>query len=67
VIDNGSGMNPNLFKSVEIPQKMQNTEGMGLRLILCKHIMENHQGNLLSIPKETGTCIRLQLPIKREI
>lgn len=67
VIDNGLGLNQNLFNALTVLQKIENTEGMGLGLILCKHIMENHQGKLLLIPRETGTCIRLHLPTNRKI
>lgn len=65
VEDNGSGLDPDLFNSLTRFHVLENTEGMGLGLILCKHIMGNHMGNLLHIPTETGTCIKLLLPINR--
>jgi len=41
-------------------------QGTGVGLALCKKIVENHQGNIYALSRETeGATFYIQLPLKQ--
>jgi signal transduction histidine kinase len=72
VADNGTGISPekmnNLFK-IDNSAKMKGTSqepGSGLGLIICKELVERHEGYITAESNEgQGTIFRVELPIKQ--
>jgi signal transduction histidine kinase len=70
IIDQGSGINPNIITAIKKNNKLQSIPGtdseigMGLGLSLCYEFVKQMKGKLNLCNKETpGTCFCLELPI----
>lgn len=70
VSDNGIGFDPEfaeqIFQLFERLHSVEEYEGTGLGLALCKKIVENHNGQIFAISKEAeGASFYIILPIKQ--
>jgi signal transduction histidine kinase len=68
VKDRGRGISKNdlnaIFEGFYKPDQTSHIEGMGLGLLLARHIVENHRGKLRIQSKENrGTTVTITLPI----
>jgi len=67
VIDNGHGLNEEDMERIFAPFYTTKPEGMGIGLVICRSIIEFHQGRLWAEPRhEGGTAFRFTVPIEEE-
>lgn len=67
VADNGSGISPDISRSLFTGNDSNPTKpsGTGIGLILCRDIVEIHGGEIWMDPSYTdGCCIRFSIPVK---
>ena len=66
VIDNGSGIVPEVIDKVFVPFFTTKSKGSGIGLSLCRQIMNRHGGSISVISEEEkGTTFTLQFPQTR--
>lgn len=64
-MDTGSGIPDNVISRVFLPNFTTKKNGNGLGLLICKHIVENHQGKIeVSSREGKGTSFGIHLPVK---
>lgn len=63
VVDNGPGMPDSISKQAFEPFTGTRGDGLGLGLSICRAIAESHGGSIGLQPIETGTCVRLLIPL----
>ncbi|CAM3868675.1 PAS domain S-box protein [Mesobacillus zeae] len=64
VADNGSGISPDRFELLGEPYYANHEKGIGLGLMICQKIIENHSGELTIISKEDeGTTVKIRIPV----
>lgn len=64
VIDNGSGIVPEVIDKVFVPFFTTKSKGSGIGLSLCRQIMNRHRGSIsLDSQVEKGSSFVLRFPI----
>lgn len=65
VIDNGSGMNEEIFNKIWVPFFTTKKNGTGLGLDICRNIIESHKGTIWAKTKiGEGSIFYIKLPKK---
>ncbi|HDL04678.1 MAG TPA: response regulator [candidate division Zixibacteria bacterium] len=66
VKDSGKGIEPELLKKAFSERFTTKKSGHGFGLLVCKKIIDNHQGhlNIESVPGQ-GTCISFEIPLHK--
>jgi nitrogen fixation/metabolism regulation signal transduction histidine kinase len=63
VTDNGSGISPDSYEKVFVPNFTTKSSGTGLGLAICKQIIENAKGDIWFVSEvEKGTSFYVSLP-----
>lgn len=62
IIDNGKGLSDSQLERLFMPFETSKPQGTGLGMVICKRIVEEHQGQLEAVRLEQGLCMRLSLP-----
>ncbi|MCD1260117.1 GHKL domain-containing protein [Paenibacillus athensensis] len=66
IVDSGLGIPPELLERIGQPFVTTKERGNGLGLVICKRIIEDHQGTIeFASPPEGGTVVTVKLPIQR--
>ncbi len=64
IVDNGTGITPEIMDQIFVPFFTTKKTGSGIGLSLCKQIMTLHGGKIQVFQnRETGTTIRLEFPV----
>lgn len=63
VVDTGPGMASSVSEQAFEPFSGTRGDGLGLGLSICRAIAESHGGSIGLEPVDTGTCVRLILPL----
>jgi nitrogen fixation/metabolism regulation signal transduction histidine kinase len=67
VTDNGSGISPDSYEKVFVPNFTTKSSGTGLGLAICKQIIENAHGDIWFVSElGTGTSFYVSLPHYKE-
>jgi len=66
IIDNGPGINPDIFENIFYPLISGRAEGTGLGLSLSQNILKNHNGLIECDSQEGRTCFTLLIPLSSE-
>lgn len=68
VIDNGSGINPEIKEKLFSPNFTTKSSGMGLGLSIVKNIVKNAKGSIwVESERNIGSCFIVQIPKLKEI
>ncbi|PKQ61419.1 hypothetical protein BZG02_15815 [Labilibaculum filiforme] len=68
VIDNGSGINPEIKEKLFSPNFTTKSSGMGLGLSIVKNIIENANGSIwVESERHIGSCFIVRIPKKKEV
>ncbi|WP_461636555.1 ATP-binding protein [Labilibaculum euxinus] len=68
VIDNGSGINPEIKEKLFSPNFTTKSSGMGLGLSIVKNIVENANGSIwVESERHIGSCFIVRIPKRKEI
>ncbi len=62
IIDNGKGLSDTQYDRLFMPFETSKPQGTGLGMVICKRIVEEHQGQLEALRRTQGLCMRLTLP-----
>ena len=60
--DNGVGISQEQIDNIFMPFNTTKESGIGLGMVICKRIMESHNGNITVHPQSQGVKITLTLP-----
>ena len=66
IIDNGPGIEPELFENIFYPLISGRANGTGLGLSLSQNILKNHNGLIECDSHEGETCFTISLPLSNE-
>ncbi|WP_096429284.1 sensor histidine kinase [Labilibaculum antarcticum] len=67
VIDNGSGINPDIKEKLFSPNFTTKSSGMGLGLSIVKNIVENANGSIwVESERHIGSCFIVRIPKRKE-
>ncbi len=64
VADNGHGLTPEALARLFQPFGSSKAQGLGLGMMICKRIIDQHQGQISAIALEQGLRIELNLPLQ---
>lgn len=68
VIDNGTGINPEIKEKLFSPNFTTKSSGMGLGLSIVKNIVENANGRIwVESERNIGSCFIVQIPKRKEV
>ncbi|MGI2258214.1 sensor histidine kinase [Shewanella sp. GXUN23E] len=62
ITDNGKGLTREQHERLFMPFETSKPKGTGLGMVICKRIVEEHQGLLEARPLTPGLCITVSLP-----
>ncbi len=66
IMDNGTGIEPELLEKVFTPFYTSKATGTGLGLVVCQRILNSFGGRIQITSKENkGTTVTIILPLKR--
>jgi len=64
--DNGCGISDEQLKQLFMPFQSSKTEGLGLGMVICKRIIESHNGTIDAQQQTLGTRFLITLPLITE-
>ena len=67
VIDNGCGLTEQQLKNVFMPFYSSKPNGLGLGMIICKRIIEAHDGSIKASQLQSGCKFTITLPLHKQI
>lgn len=67
IVDNGTGLAPEVMQALFQPFVTTKPDGMGLGLSICREIVEDHNGQIEALNRpQRGATFRVRLPVEDE-
>ncbi|SEF48171.1 two-component system, LuxR family, sensor histidine kinase TtrS [Vibrio hangzhouensis] len=66
ICDNGIGMSDQQLSQLFMPFHSSKVSGLGLGMVICKRIIEAHNGSIKAQQLSQGTCFVMTLPLDAE-
>lgn len=67
ITDSGCGMSDSALERLFFPFETSKPQGLGLGMVICKRIIEEHHGRINAYHAHPGLTIKVSLPIKRPL
>ncbi len=65
ICDNGGGMDTDAEKNIGMPFYTTKEKGSGLGILICRTIVDNHNGSFDIKNSDTGCSVKIELPINK--
>lgn len=66
ITDSGCGLSDNALERLFFPFETSKPQGLGLGMVICKRIIEEHKGNIDALHATPGLTIKVTLPLNMQ-